>query len=151
MVQSARKQDGRTGLCFNNKVVNNIFYDCPNRIYLAHKKENIIDGNLYDKRNENYSFILLYPQPSTVQNLMGWQSFFGLDKHSTEAVIKADFDPVTNQLAVSYEGELPERQIISGIMNGKITSPDTGPFTVQPSQNGSVIYDFKQKFPFELK
>ncbi len=102
MVQSARKQDGRTGLCFNNKVVNNIFYDCPNRIYLAHKKENIIDGNLYDKKNENYSFLMLYPEPSTIQNLMGWRNFFGLDKHSTETKMTADFDSATNQLAKGH-------------------------------------------------
>lgn len=151
MVQSARKQDGRTGLCFNNRVVNNIFYDCPNRIYLAHQKENVIDGNLYDKQNENYSFIMLYPQPSTIQNLMGWQSFFGLDKHSSEAMIKADFDHSTKLLQISCEGKLPEGFRINDIMNGKITSTNIGPFTTQPTQNGSETIIFRQEFPFELK
>jgi hypothetical protein len=151
LVQSARKQDERTGICFNNKVVNNIFYDTPNRIYLAAQRENIIDGNLYDKKNEGYSFILLHPQPSTVQNLTGWQDFFGLDKHSTETMIKADFDVTTNQLEITAEGKLPEWQTIKDLMNGKITSQNPGPFTAEPSQKSSQMLNIKQKFPLELK
>jgi hypothetical protein len=151
LVQSARKQDDRTGICYNNKVVNNIFYDTPNRIYLAAQHENIIDGNLYDKKNEGYSFILLYPQPSTIQNLTGWQGFFNLDKHSAEAAIKADFDYTTNQLEVTAEGKLPEWQMIKEIMNGKITSLNPGPFTAEPSQKSAQMLMIKQKFPLELK
>lgn len=151
LVQSARKQDERTGICYNNKVVNNIFYDTPNRVYLAAKHENMIDGNLYDKKNEGYSFILLYPQPSTVQNLTGWQEFFSLDKHSAEANIKAEFDFNTNQLEFTAEGKIPEWQMLKEIMKGKITSVNPGPFTAEPSQKSQQMLIIKQKFPLELK
>jgi hypothetical protein len=150
MVQAARKQEGRTGLCYNNKVVNNIFYSCPNRIYLAHIKENLIDGNLYDKKDEDYSFLLLYPSPASIQNLKGWQQFFGLDKHSKESVIQADFDSTSNLLRITSEGEIPEMQMIRDVMNGKITNGNVGPFTNTPTFQNKTV-QIKQRFPIDLQ
>ena len=151
MVQSTRKQNGRTGLCFNNKVVNNVFYRCPNRIYLAHIKKNIIDSNLYDKDDEEYSFLLLYPSPASIQNLKGWQDFFGLDKNSREATMKADFNSSTNHLEISLKADIPHPLMIRDVMNGKITTANLGPFTDKPKQNNIQITEMEQTFPVQMK
>ena len=148
--QSERIAGGRTGLNYFNKVVNNIFYNTPNRVALAMKNENYIDGNLYDARNDQGSFLIIYPQPFSKQNLAGWQEYFGFDKHSTQAKITADFDPETCILEFTVEGKFPECQNLSNIMNGKITSGFPGPFMPDQSQKVQEVIKIKQKFPVEL-
>ena len=149
LFQSMRIVEGRTGIGFANKVVNNVFFDCPNRIYLARKLENYIDGNLYDIKNDAGSFVLVYPEPYTFQNLNGWQDFFGFDKHSTQAKLITNFDPETCLLEISIEGDTPECQNLSTIMNGKINSGFPGPFNPDQTQKSQQIIKIKQKFPIE--
>jgi hypothetical protein len=149
LFQSTRIVEGRTGIGFANKVVNNLFFDCPNRIYLAKKLENYIDGNLYDIKNDVGSFLLVYPEPYTFQNLNGWQEFFSFDKHSTQATLITKFDPETCLMEISIEGEIPECQNLSTIMNGKINSGFPGPFNPDQTQKSLQIIKIKQKFPIE--
>ena len=126
-------------------------FDTPNRIYLASKHENFIDGNLYDIRdNRNGPFLLNYPQPPNWQNLSGWQQFFGFDKHSTQARITADFNPETCILEVSIEGKLPECQSLNAVMNGKVTAGIPGPFSTDQMQKSQEIFKIRQKYPIEL-
>ncbi len=146
-VQSMRKWEGRTGLCFVNKVVNNIFYNCPNRIYLAKQWNNIIDGNVYDVSDDNCSFILMYPEPSILQNLAGWQNFFKLDTHSKQVKIQADFDNIKCLLNVTIEGILPECYHLDTIMSGKATSSIHGPFNTGPIQRSPQVFNYQQIFP----
>lgn len=149
--QSTRIVAGRTGVGYANKVVNNIFFDTPNRIYLARKYENLFDGNLYDSRNDQGGpFLLNYPEPPNWQNLAGWQEFFGFDIHSTQARITADFDPETCVMEIGIEGKIPECQSLNNIMNGKITSGFPGPFMPDQAQKSQEIVKIKQKFPIEL-
>lgn len=148
--QKERLVEGRLGLGYANKVVNNVFFNSPNRIYLAKKYENFIDGNLYDIRNDQGSFLLVYPEPYIYQNLAGWKEYFGFDKHSTQAKITVDFDPETCILEMSIEGKIPECQNLSNIMNGRITSGFPGPFTPDQAQKSQEIIKIKQKFPVEL-
>lgn len=151
--QKDRLVGGRLGLGFNNKVFNNIFYETPNRIYVAKKYENKIDGNLYDRRNASASFLLVYPEPVIYQNLAGWQEYFGWDTHSTEASITADFDPEACILEISIEGKLPECQSLSSFISGKVISSGfVGPFLPNPdkTQLSQQIIRLKQKFPMEL-
>jgi hypothetical protein len=149
--QSTRIVAGRTGIGYANKVVNNIFFDTPNRIYLAMKYENFIDGNLYDSRDDRGGpFLLNYPEPPNWQNLAGWQEFFGFDKHSTQAGITADFDPETCILEISIEGKTPECQSLGTIMNGRITSGFPGPFMPDQAQKSQGVIKIRQKFPVGL-
>jgi hypothetical protein len=149
--QSTRFIGGRTGLNYANKVVNNIFFDSPNRIYLAKKNKNFFDGNLYDIRNDRGSFLINYPEPVVWQNLAGWQEFFGFDTHSTQARITADFDIETCTLEISIDGDIPECQNLSAIMNGKINIGFPGPLTPDKTQKSQQIIKIKQKFPIELE
>lgn len=149
--QSTRIVAGRTGIGYTNKVVNNIFLDTPNRIYLAMKYENFIDGNLYDSRDDRGGpFLLNYPEPPNWQNLAGWQEFFGFDKHSTQARITADFDIETCILEISIEGKTPECQSLGTIMNGRITSGFPGPFMPDQAQKSQEVIKIQQKFPIGL-
>jgi hypothetical protein len=149
--QHHRIIDGRTGIGLANKVVNNIFYDCPNRIYLSKKLDNFIDGNLYDIRNERGPFMLVYPEPYTLQNLFGWQKLFGFDSNSTEVEIEAHFDSGTCSLSIFIEGEISECQMLSTIMDGKLTFPFPGPFSELNIQKSHKTYKIDQKFPYELR
>lgn len=149
--QSTRIVGGRTGVGYANKVVNNIFFDTPNRIYLAKKYENFIDGNLYDVRNDQGGpFLLNYPEPPNWQNLVGWQEYFGFDIHSTQARITTDFDLETCVMEISIEGKIPESQSLNTIMNGKINSGFPGPFMPDQAQKSQETVKIKQKFPIEL-
>lgn len=148
--QSERLAGGRTGLSYFNKVVNNIFFNTPNRISLAMKNENFVDGNLYDARNDQGSFLLVNPQPYNKQNLAGWQEYFGFDRHSTQAKITTDFDLETCVMEISIEGKIPESQSLNTIMNGKINSGFPGPFMPDQAQKSQETVKIKQKFPIEL-
>ena len=149
--QSDRLVGGRTGLSYSNKILNNLFVSTPNRIYLAWKYENMIDGNLYDSRDDQRGpFLLNYPEPPKWQNLAGWKEYFSFDRNSRQAAITADFDPETCTLEISIEGEIPECQNLSNVMNGKINTGFPGPFmpgVVKKSQGKIVI---TQKFPAGL-
>jgi hypothetical protein len=150
LYQSTRVVAGRTGVGYANKVVNNIFVGTPLRIYLAKKNENLIDGNLYDVRNDQGGpFLLNYPQPANWQNLAGWQEFFGFDLHSTQASITSDFDVETCTMNISIEGKLPVTQSLNNIMNGKITSQFPGPFNPDQTQKSQQVIKINQKFPVE--
>ena len=148
--QSTRVVAGRTGVGYANKVVNNIFFDTPSRIYLAKKYENIIDGNLYDSRNDQGGpFLLNYPLPANWQNLSGWQEFFGFDIHSTQAKITGDFNPESCMMEISIDGKLPVTQSLNAIMNGKITSEFPGPCQPDQAQKAQPVIQIRQKFPVE--
>lgn len=148
--QSDRLVAGRTGLGYANKVVNNLFFDTPNRVYMAKKYDNFFDGNLYDSRNDQGSFLINYPEPIVWQNLSGWQQYFGLDTHSTQARITAGFNIETCELELTIEGKLPQCQSLGTLMNGKATSAFPGPFMPDQSQLTQQVIKIKQKFPVEL-
>lgn len=86
---------GRTGVCRSNRAVNNVFSECPHRIHLGRREENICDGNVYDRANHGMSFEIAFPAPVCRQNLPGFQQYFGLDLHSVECELEAEFDPET--------------------------------------------------------
>ena len=148
LAQSDRRHEGRTGLCYSNIALNNLFYQCPNRILLARLLENTIDGNIYDKSNDNFSFILQYPSPLSYQNLDSWQKYFGLDAHSTQAEIEASFDTETCTLKLKIKGKMPEYQEIKSI-NLKAFTNCPGPFISKLIQENQEVYSIEQKFPLQ--
>jgi hypothetical protein len=147
LAQSERRHDGRTGLCFSNAAVNNIFYKCPNRILLARINDNKTDRNIYDINNDNFSFALQYPSPMSYQNLSGWQEYFRLDTLSTQAVIDASFDLESNVLTLQIKGEVQDYSDIS--VNGLTISYNyPGPFKNYSKKEAGII-GICVKFPLE--
>ena len=108
--QSDRRHEGRTGLCRANAAYNNVFYRCPHRLHLGRREENCSDGNLFDIADDHFSFQIAHPAPGCLQNLAGWQRYFKLDLHSTQAKLTAEFDIDTGKLCWSAEGDLPVTQ-----------------------------------------
>ena len=96
------------------------------RVEFGRREENVSDGNLYAVEDDSGSFHLHYPEPGCCQDLSSWQRFFGLDLHSTQATVRAAFDPDSLMLTLSCEGPLPEcRQLES--LEGQLTHPEPGP------------------------
>lgn len=125
LVQADRPSQGRTGLCRANQALNNVFFECPHRIHLGRREENVCDGNIYDRRDDNLSFHIAHPEPPCWQNLSGWQSYFGLDTHSTGATIKADFDIESGRLKWSVmDGEMPVCQPVGELGNQDSIGPE---------------------------
>jgi len=108
--QSDRRHEGRTGLCRANASYNNVFYRCPHRLHLGRREENRSDGNLYDVADDAFSFQIAHPAPGCLQNLAGWQRYFDLDPHSTQAKLTVEFDSETGALSWSADGKLPVTQ-----------------------------------------
>jgi len=107
LIQADRKSSGRTGLCRANEARSNVFYQTPRRIHLGRREENVSDGNLFDARDDNCCFHIAFPAPDNYQRLASWQRYFGLDTHSAQARLTAEFDPETLTLTWQVEGELP--------------------------------------------
>jgi hypothetical protein len=125
--QAERIIDGRVGLCRGHQVLNNVFADCSKRILLARAEDNASDGNLFDVRRDLASFCIQYPAPEAVLNLSAWQRYYGLDGHSSQARITADFDPERLMLRYRVDGELPACQPVAA-MHGEEQALPPGPF-----------------------
>ena len=113
--QAERRHEGRTGLCRANAAYNNVFYRCPHRIHLGRREENRSDGNVFDRADDSCSFEIAFPAPGCYQNLAGWQRYFDLDLHSTQAELTAAFDPDTNRVHWSADGPLPTTQPVEAL------------------------------------
>ncbi|MBM3212618.1 hypothetical protein FJZ33_10385, partial [Candidatus Poribacteria bacterium] len=136
--QSSRVVGGRVGLCRRHRVMNNIFYNCPKRIMLSRVEDNQSDANLFDLQNEAISLCIEQPPPMALLNLDAWQEYYGLDKNSKKAQIKAEFDPETLQLTIAIEGEIPECKEIPELHNGGIKS-FIGPIELIPGKYKYIV------------
>jgi hypothetical protein len=105
--QKARLVDGRVGLCRGHKVLNNVFYQCPRRILFSRAPHNAADGNLFDASNDSASLCIQYPEPAAVLNFAAWRDHHGFGAHSTQAEIKAGFDPEELTLTCKVDGDIP--------------------------------------------
>jgi len=121
--QADRVIDGRVGLCRRHRVLNNVFARCPRRILLARADDNVSDGNLFDVRNDSVSMRIQYPAPEAVLNLSAWQRYYGLDAHSSQAAVEADFDPENLSLRCRIDGDLPTCQPVEAMHGDARTRP----------------------------
>jgi hypothetical protein len=107
LIQADRKSSGRTGLCRANTARRNVLVQTPRRVHLGRREENVSDENLFDARDDACSFHIAFPPPENVQKLASWQQYFGLDTHSAQAHVTADFNPDTLKLTWTVTGDLP--------------------------------------------
>jgi hypothetical protein len=132
--QAARPMAGRTGLSRANVTVNNVFYQCPRRLNLGRREENRSDGNCYDEAGDSCSFAIELPAPGCLQNLAGWQEFFGLDTHSTQGKMEATFDAQTSRLQWRCDAPLPPPQP-TGLPGENALAPSVGPASLTPNRS----------------
>lgn len=129
--QRDRVVGGRVGLCRRNGLYNNIFADCPRRVFFAHREDNRADGNVYDDRNRELSLHVSLPSPATV-DLPAWREYFGFDAVSNEEKMKAAFDPDTLKFCLRvHAAAVPDRAAAEGAP----TYSAVGPFTLDQWQD----------------
>ena len=140
LVQASRIVGGRTGLCREHRVLNNVFVNCPKRIIFSRAETNAADGNLYDARNAATSFCTEFPAPQVLVDLAAWQEHYGFDKHSREARLDAEFDPETCELKLTVDGEIPKSVpgMIKGVLKANVKTP--GPFALK---QGKQVVKFR--------
>jgi len=138
--QASRVIDGRVGLCRRHEVLNNVFVGCPKRIYLARADANRSDGNLFDIGSDAVSLCVRYPDPEALLNLDAWQRYYGLDLHSAQARVEAEFDPDTGTLAWQIDGDLPAAQPVGALHEAEAGPP--GPFAPEEWLRGQGTKEF---------
>jgi len=127
--QAARLIRGRAGLCRRNKVLNNVFVQCPKRILLGRAADNVSDGNLFEAGRDFGSFCIRFPEPAATLNLAAWREYYSLDTRSTEARIEADFNPDDLTLSLKVEGGLPTCVPVEPIASESPVPAAPGPLT----------------------
>jgi hypothetical protein len=129
--QADRVIAGRVGLCRRNKVLNNVFVECPKCVLFGRAADNASDGNLFDARHDAVSLCIRYPEPEAILNLSAWEEYYGLDMHSARAHIEAAFDPDALQLTWGVHGDLPSIQPVEAMHEPTAPVPP-GPFDPHP-------------------
>ncbi len=127
IVQKDRIVDNRAGLGRRHRVFNNIFVECPRRIYFSRGEDNQSDGNLFDGSAKDPTFEVQYPEPRVLLNLQGWQEYYGLDKHSALAEMDASLDVEKLVLRLKVHGGAPRCQSVPEVPELNRANP--GPFT----------------------
>ncbi len=126
-LQADRVVGGRKGDCRGNRVLNNVFFACPQRIYLGRNDTNVCDGNLYDAGDKGGLFDIQAPSPQPKPRLDTWQRVFGQDKRSVEAPMQAAFDPDKSELRFSC-GKVPEICVPVAALGEPTPAVGPGPF-----------------------
>ena len=139
-LQADRIVGGRKGECRGNRVLNNIFFACPQRIYLGRNESNVCDGNLYDAGDKGGLFDIQAPAPQSKPRLDTWQAVFGQDKRSVESPMQAEFDPAKSQLRFSC-GTVPDTCVPVASSGEEPPAPFPGPF---PADAWKLLRDGKQ-------
>jgi hypothetical protein len=127
LIQHQRRVGGRTGLCRNNRAVNNLYFRCRTFLALGRLEANRSDGNLFDDESGGESFSIAYPEPGTVQNLAGWREFFGQDGRSVRLHMEAAFDIDTGALCLQIMAG-KEKMEEFGLAASKVGVAGVGPF-----------------------
>ena len=126
-LQVDRIVEGRKGECRGNKVLNNIFFACPRRIFLGRNDDNTCDGNLFDADNKDAVFDIQDPAPKPKPSFDSWQRTFGQDQHSLEASIEAAFEADGAQLHFLCR-KIPETSLPVPQLGEQTAATGLGPF-----------------------
>ena len=131
-----------------NKVVNNIFINNGWNIGF-HSSRNVSDYNVLGHARQPKPFHLMskevprkaayepWPVPFKELDLGEWRKRYGLDIHSSEVDITAEFDANTLELVWSVRGDISENPPVEGMPYDFWNRRRTGP-TVSPGPFGSV-------------
>ena len=128
----------------DNKTYNNIFIN--NGWDLGfYATGNSSDYNLFGRSRQSRSFRLIGKDENL--NLTEWRRAYGLDTHSTEVCVEADFNPDTLEFTWSVQGEVLKGSPIRGLSYDFWNRPRTaktvlpGPFGTIPRQRTRIVVD----------
>jgi len=129
-LQKDRVVGGRKGECRDNKVLNNVFFACPHRVFLGRSESNTSDGNLYDASNKDAVFEIQGSAPKSQLNLDAWRQTVGQDKNSLEARMEAAFDQKVVALRFSCQ-KVPAPGLPVPQLGEQEAATGLGPFGVE--------------------
>ena len=129
-LQADRFVGGRKGECRGNRVLNNIFFACPQRIYFGRNDTNVCDGNLFDAGDKGGLFDLQDSAPHPKPRLDAWQKVFGQDHRSVEVSMQAEFDPGEHRLRFSC-GKIPQTCVPVPALGEQMPAVGPGPFQTE--------------------
>jgi hypothetical protein len=144
--QSARIVGGRVGLGRGHQALNNVLSNCPKRILFARADDVKSDGNLFDAANDAVSLCIRYPEPQALVNLSAWQSYYGLDRDSSQCRIEAAFDPEALELTWKADGPAPACQPVRA-MHERAARRAPGPFRPDQWRRSTAGDTGRQAFP----
>jgi hypothetical protein len=118
--------DQRGGTSVQNKIIDNIFYNCKRSAVEFPNLYNSAEGNFYALMPGGFLRIS-HPEPRQLLHLEAWQEFHGWDINGGMAKITAAFDPDKLQLSLTFETENqpeqlpgPFRNLLKGYVNVSI-------------------------------
>lgn len=105
-VVALRIEYKRGGTARENKLYNNLFYNCGDAAIILPNQHNYAEGNAYVNMFDGYLRVM-YPEPEMCLDLETWQEFCGYDK--TGCVCDMEIAINSNDLTmdVTLKGKLP--------------------------------------------
>jgi hypothetical protein len=142
-VVAFRIMHGRGGTSRENKLYNNLFYQCGEAAIIFPNQYNTAEGNVYSKMPDGFLRVM-YPEPEMCLDLETWQEFCGFDLTgcSCDMEIAIDSDDLTMNITLSRELPL---QKADEKANNDYFSAETGelraagPFTL--TRQGSMRFN----------
>ena len=97
----------RGGTSRENKIFNNIFYDCGEAAIILPNEHNYIDGNVYAKMPGGYLRVM-YPEPEMCLDLATWQEFLGFDLAGATSDLEIEINSQDLTMEITLKQQLPK-------------------------------------------
>ncbi len=148
-VVAFRLQPKRGGTSRENKLLNNIFYQCGEAAIILPNENNMVDGNVYSKMPSGYVRIM-YPEPEMCLDLDTWQEFCGFDMSGCTSDMEININSEDLIMDITLKKELPflnSNEKTCADYFGIIASETriAGPFTGLTSGNVRFSIDPRKK------
>ncbi|MDR1538889.1 MAG: right-handed parallel beta-helix repeat-containing protein [Clostridiales bacterium] len=96
----------RGGTSRENKLFNNLFYDCGEAAIILPNGHNEVEGNAYAEMPPGYVRVM-HPEPEMCLDLATWQEFCGFDLTGREIGMNIEIDGEALTMEISLQTELP--------------------------------------------
>jgi len=97
----------RGGTSRENKIYNNLFYQCGEAAIIIPNQHNEIEGNAYAKMPPGYLRVM-YPEPEMCLDLSTWQEFCDFDQTGSTCELEINIDSDQLILEMDLKDELPQ-------------------------------------------
>lgn len=106
-VVAFRLHAGRGGTSRENKLLNNLFYQCEKAAIVLPNVYNMVEGNTYAKVPGGYLRVM-YPEPEMCLDLPAWQEFCGFDVTGCTCDVEIDINSDDLTMEILFKKALPE-------------------------------------------
>ncbi|MFP4016295.1 MAG: right-handed parallel beta-helix repeat-containing protein [Halanaerobiales bacterium] len=131
-VVAFRLEFKRGGTSRENKILNNLFYQCGEAAVILPDQNNEVEGNAYVKMPSGYLRVM-YPEPEMCLDLPAWQEFCGFDRNGCTPDIEIEVNSDDLTMEITFKEELPqvkadEKVVTDYSGSALFTSRPAGPF-----------------------